>query len=72
MQTAFLDSTLAAMGLTNVPAEMKRLLLLASLVDVKDSRLVGPWKKDSVLDGIAYRAAYMTLRDEYEKKNPAP
>ena len=70
--TTYLDSTLAMMGLTNVPAEVKRLIQLACLVDVKDSRMGGPWKADSAIDGIAYRASYTTLREEYEKKNPAP
>jgi hypothetical protein len=69
--TTYLDSTLAMMGLTNVPAEVKRLLQLACLVDVKDSRMGGPWKSDSAIDGIAYRASYTALREEYEKKPPS-
>lgn len=64
--TTYLDSTLALIGLTGVPAELKRLLQLACLIDVKDSRLGGPFKADSVVDSLAYRAAYLTLREEYE------
>lgn len=66
--STFLDSTLALIGLTDVPKDVKRLMQLACLIDVKDSRMGGPWKKDSVVDGIAYRAAYTALREEYEGK----
>lgn len=68
--TTYLDSTLAMIGLTGVPAEVKRLLQLACLVDVKDSRMGGPFKADTVIDSLAYRASYLTLREEYEKKPP--
>ena len=60
-------ATLDRFGITLEPEQI-RLLQLASLADVKDSRIVagGPFKRDSVADGINYRAAYCTLREEYE------
>jgi hypothetical protein len=45
--------------------EFKRLLMAAALVDVKDSRMSGPWKTDTVDDGINYRGAFADWRDEY-------
>lgn len=65
MASTFLDATLRRFSIVLGPYE-KRLLIMAALVDVKDSRLTGPWKNDSVLDGINYRAAYAALRDDYE------
>lgn len=64
--STFTDATLRAFGLTLSPEQM-RLLQLAALIDVKDARLGGPWKADSMLDGIAYRAAYTALREEYRR-----
>lgn len=67
--TTFLDATLRALGISDdLSREAKRLLLAASLIDVKDSRMLGGWKLDTVIDGIAYRAAYAEWRAEYEKK----
>lgn len=60
----FIAATLRAFGMTLTPTQM-RLLKLASLIDTKDDRMLGPWKADSVIDGIAYRAVYATLRNEY-------
>lgn len=65
MVSTFTRSTLAAFGIT-LTDEQIRLLQCASLVDIKDSRMIGPWKADSAVDGIAYRSLYTTLRDEYE------
>jgi hypothetical protein len=33
---------------------------------MKDSRMIGPWKADSVDDGLAYRAAFREWRECYE------
>jgi hypothetical protein len=63
---AVTKSTLQRFGITGLKPDEIRLLLLAALIDVKDSRLMGKWNADSLIDGIAYRAAYTTLRDEYE------
>lgn len=70
MVATFTRSTLAAFGIT-LTDEQVRLLQCASLVDIKDSRMIGPWKSDSAVDGIAYRAFYTALREEYEKGEPA-
>lgn len=61
----FTESTLARLGVS-LSADEIRLVQLAALIDVKDSRLTGPFKADSIVDGIAYRAVYATLRQEYE------
>lgn len=65
MVSTLTEATLARFGV-KLETEQVRLVLLAALVDIKDSRLGGPWKKDSIVDGIAYRAAYCQLREEYE------
>jgi hypothetical protein len=66
--TTFLDATLRSLGVDDhsLPADAKRLLLCAALIDVKDSRMLGPWKADTVEDGLNYRAAYRTFRDELD------
>lgn len=61
----FTAATLRAFGLTLTPEQM-RLLQAAALIDVKDSRMGGPWKPDSVVDGLAYRALFLTLMEEYQ------
>ena len=45
--------------------EWKRLRTLASLIDVKISRMGGPWKDDTTLDLINYLAAFTQLANEY-------
>jgi hypothetical protein len=65
MVATFTEHTLKAIGNDRSPAAI-RLLVMAALVDVKDSRMTGPWKMDSLVDGVAYRACYGTLREEYE------
>lgn len=65
--TTFLDATLRRMNVdVGLGKEEKRLILLAALIDVKDSRMGGPWKEDSVVDGIAYRALYANLMETYK------
>lgn len=65
--TTFLDSTLRRFGLV-LSKEQKRLLMAAVLVDVKDSRMIGPYKRDTVVDGLAYRAAFAQWADDYEQQ----
>jgi hypothetical protein len=48
-----------------------RLLVAAAMVDIKDSRMGGPYKRDSVIDGIAYRALFAGLMEEYLCNNPS-
>lgn len=67
MVTTLTRATLGRFG-AELTAEQIRLLQCAVLVDVKDSRLIGPWKPDSIVDGIAYRACYASLREEYEEQ----
>jgi hypothetical protein len=50
-----------------IDATQIRLLLAAALVDVKDSRMLGPHKRDTHIDGVAYRALYAQLREEWEQ-----
>lgn len=64
--TTFLNHVLALPVVLGREREYKRLVMVASLVDVKDSRMSGPWKSDTTDDGINYRAAFTTWRDEYE------
>jgi hypothetical protein len=64
-------ATLRRFGVELDPEQL-RLLQLAALADVKDSRLIGEWNQDSVDDGIAYRALYCALRNEYEEAEAAP
>lgn len=66
MITTFFDATLRALGVSDLSREAKRLLIVAALIDIKDSRMLGPWKEDTVDDGINYRAAYATWRQSWE------
>lgn len=69
--TTLTRATLARFGVT-LDDEQLRLLQLAALVDVKNQRIGagGEWKADSIVDGIAYAASYLTLREEYERAHP--
>ena len=51
-------------GFDASPEEL-RIIMAASLADVKDSRYVGGWKKDTAHDGLNYRAAHAAWIDEY-------
>lgn len=53
------------MGVEATPEEM-RLLQAAVLCDVKDARLCGPYKRDSIVDGVAYRALFAQLRADLD------
>lgn len=64
--TTFIDHVLKLPVVPGREKEYKRLLMAASLVDVKDSRMGGPWKLDTVDDGINYRGAFASWREEYE------
>ena len=61
------------LGLNDVADDELRLIIMAALVDVKDSRMGGPYKRDTVVDGIAYRAMFAQLMLEWETKcnNPS-
>jgi hypothetical protein len=68
LSTTFLDSVLRDLLLTTwaTPAA-KRLIVIAALIDVKESRMLGDWKLDTVEDSINYRAAFATWREEYKE-----
>lgn len=68
--TTFTRSTLESFGL-HLSDEQVRLLQMASLIDVKDARLIGPYKEDSVVDGINYRAVFAYLRRLYDAPKDA-
>lgn len=62
--TIFLDVTLR--DVDGSTPEGKRLLHLASLCDTKLSRMIGPFKRDTLVDLINYAAVYAQLRTEYD------
>jgi hypothetical protein len=45
---------------------LQRLKIVAGIIDIKISRMLGPWKADTVEDMINYLAAFRTWRDEFE------
>ena len=63
--STFLNHVLSLPTVPGREREYKRLLMVAALIDVKDSRMGGPWKLDTVDDGINYRGAFATWREEY-------
>lgn len=62
--TRFLDLVLREIG-GDRSAEAKRLLMVASLCDVKISRTLGPYKSDTFDDLINYLAALRSWLQEY-------
>lgn len=66
LRMPFLDHTLAALKGHEGTPEGKRLIATATLCDIKLARLLGPWKRDTVVDLINYAAAYAALRDVYD------
>jgi len=53
-------------GLSGASAEELRLIMAAALVDVKDSRMGGEFKLDTIDDGINYRAAFCSWMEDYQ------
>lgn len=45
--------------------QYKRLIVMASMIDIKISRMGGGWKDDTCIDLINYVAAYCQLRNEF-------
>lgn len=75
LKTPYLDNLLRDWPIDRVyddaKAAYKRLIVMASLIDVKISRLSGLYKEDTSLDLINYIGAYNTLRLEFEHQyNP--
>lgn len=63
--TTCLDVALRDVGISDLSAEEKRLLLCAALADHADAGLHGPHARDRVVDGIAFRAAFAEFRRNY-------
>ncbi len=57
-------------GFDASPEEL-RIIMAASLCDVKDSRLIGKWHVDNIDDGINYRAAFAHWMQEYLDARPS-
>jgi len=76
LKTPFLDNLVAALrpqvdsrGEVFYSSAEKRLIVLASLCDVKLSRLTGAYKEDTAVDLINYVAAYNALRLAYDEEH---
>jgi hypothetical protein len=69
--STFTRSTLESFGI-KVTDEQLRLIQMAALIDVKDARMIGPYKEDSVVDGINYRAVFAYLRRLYDAPKDEP
>ena len=68
LSTTFLDSVLRDLPNLLLTKAEKRLIVIAALIDVKESRMAaGAWKLDTVDDSINYRAAFATWREEYKE-----
>lgn len=67
-QTVFVDTVLRMLNLS-LSAEAKRLLKLGALIDVKDDRMLGGFKEDSLIDGVNYRLVFNDLMLQFESKS---
>ncbi len=69
MVTTFTEATLRLCAEHEIniytDKEWIRLLQLAAIVDLKDARMIGPFKMDTVVDGINYRAVWGQLAEEF-------
>lgn len=71
LTTPFLDNLLRDFPICPQGAserEYKRLIIMASMIDIKISRMSGGWKKDTSIDLINYEAAYCELRENFGEK----
>ena len=64
--TTFTAHTLRELAGIEMTPEELRLVICAALVDIKDSRMIGKWRRDSLIDGCAYRALYAQLRADLD------
>lgn len=72
MVTRRLDAILRIKGIATDDLAWKRLVMVASLCDVKTSRWIGEWKPDTAHDEINYLAALTAWRNEYPTQTPRP
>lgn len=73
LKTPFIDNLLRDYPVCPVnqdEREYKRLVVMASMVDIKVSRMGGGWKKDTSIDMINYVAAYCELREQFGRNAP--
>lgn len=70
LNTPWLDNLMRDFPSTPVmhEREYKRLIVMASMIDIKISRLGGGWKDDTPLDLINYIAAYTDLRNKFNER----
>jgi hypothetical protein len=65
MRDGLLGLTLRLPQPPHLHKEFIRLVRCAVMVDVKDSRMDGPWKQDSLLDKLNYEAAFLQWHAAY-------
>lgn len=73
LKTPFIDNLLRDYPVCPInqdEREYKRLVVMASMVDIKVSRMGGGWKKDTSIDMINYVAAYCELREQFARNAP--
>lgn len=72
MVTLFTKTILGRKRYAIVPERLatarQRLLLLAAQIDIKLSRLIGPWRSDTAIDLVNYLAVFATLRESFERE----
>jgi hypothetical protein len=66
--SAFTAHTLRELAGIEMTPEELRLVICAALIDVKESRLIGPYKRDTLVDSIAYRSLYAELRADLDRR----
>lgn len=70
-QSVYLDIIARELGLM-LTKEQKRLVVMASLCDIKLSRMTGPFKEDNHVDLNNYNSAFCSLLQWYRAKSPEP
>jgi len=50
-----------------LPDDLKRLMKLADLIDVKEDRMLGGYKEDTLVDGVNYRLVFADLMDQFRR-----
>jgi len=72
LKTPWLDNLLRDRPMGSIRPDLlpayKRLIIMASLLDVKLSRLSGDYKEDTAVDSINYIGAYNSMRMEFEEQ----
>lgn len=68
LHTPYLDNLLKdhPAAPSKLVKEHRRLIVMASMIDIKISRMGGPWKLDTSIDLINYVGAYARLRSEFD------